>query len=543
MSEHTGGMIAWVPRERDADKLKVIDSNAEPVEELHVTIAYLGDDVTNASAEQVREWAQAVWASASELGPQTVKVFGHAVFNPSGDEACAVYLVGDNDTLVSVREELVGVTSQRQHSPYVPHITAGYGVPMGLLSYTGEIVLDRLRLAIAGDVVDFPLTGKNESKGSIVDELETKREFSQAKRDKLAKTDKATNEGSYPIESIKDLQNAIKAYGRANEEDRPKIRAHIVRNAKRLNATNMLPKNWSETPAKEKKATWRDAGDPFTAGVLMGLSGMDEDEVVETKAGPPGATFPSPDPGATKLREYWTKGPGAAKIKWGVSGDFDRCVREMRKYVGKRAEGLCNIYHRSAMGGAAPGKGHGKKDAGDDVETKGLTLWMPDPESKTGWRAISTAWMHVTDPDLARELAQPEVKAVTAEEAPVDTAASDAEPVESSLDRFEEMADQITTEEVYEEALAGDFEWQMDGTGNLTPDPQDEDSPNQTEPGELNDSTSDAGEVDGESAEVEEVATEAEADGPVHEWATLFEVEEKPEEQVDDDPRAAGPLF
>src|SRR5690348_3424103 len=99
MSEHTGGMIAWVPRERDADKLKVIDPGAEPVEELHVTIAYLGDDVTNTSAEQAREWAQAVWTAASELGPQTVKVFGHAVFNPDGDEPCAVYLVGDNDNL------------------------------------------------------------------------------------------------------------------------------------------------------------------------------------------------------------------------------------------------------------------------------------------------------------------------------------------------------------------------------------------------------------------------------------------------------------
>ena len=31
---------------------------------------------------------------------------------------------------------------------------------------------------------------------------------------------------------------------------------------------------------------------------------------------------PSPNPGATKLRRYWTRGPGAAKIKWGIPGDF-----------------------------------------------------------------------------------------------------------------------------------------------------------------------------------------------------------------------------
>ena len=66
---------------------------------------------------------------------------------------------------------------------------------------------------------------------------------------------------------------------------------------------------------------------------------------------------PSPNPGATELREYWVHGEGAAKIKWGAPHDFDRCVNQLRKYVGPGAEGLCNVYHRSAMG-APPGKGH-----------------------------------------------------------------------------------------------------------------------------------------------------------------------------------------
>lgn len=534
MSEHTGGMIAWVPRAQDADRLTVIDANAEPAEELHVTIAYLGDDVTDVGAQQVREWAQAVWAVAGEMGPQTVRVFGHAVFNPDGDEPCAVYLVGDNDILTDVRAELADVTTQKQHSPYIPHITVGYGVPAGLLSYTGEIVLDRLRLAIAGDVVDFPLSGKNESKGSIVDDLETKREISQSKRDKLAKTDKATNDGTHVIESVKDLQNAISAYGRASEEDKEKLRAHIVRNAKRLKATNMLPKNWSETPASEKKSTWRDARDPLTAGILMGLSGLDEDEALEMKAGPPGATFASPDPGATKLRQYWTKGPGAAKIGWGKPGDFDNCVREMRKHVGKRAEGLCNIYHRTATG-AAPGKGHGKKDAEDGIETKGTTLWMPDPESKAGYRAVSTAWMHVADSNLAAEIAAPvEVKETAVAETPAETAP--AQSVEDSLDKFEAMAETITTEQVYEEALVNDVEWEMDGSGNLTPEPQDEDSPHQAEPGELDDAVA-------ETAEADDGAAEAEAGD---DWGSLDASEQDAETSEDEEervPRAAPDLF
>ena len=66
---------------------------------------------------------------------------------------------------------------------------------------------------------------------------------------------------------------------------------------------------------------------------------------------------PSPKPGARRLRRYWTRGKGALKIRWGTPGDFKRCVRHLRKYVGTGAEGLCNVYHTSAVG-APPGKGH-----------------------------------------------------------------------------------------------------------------------------------------------------------------------------------------
>ena len=68
---------------------------------------------------------------------------------------------------------------------------------------------------------------------------------------------------------------------------------------------------------------------------------------------------PSPDPGARRLRRYWTRGPGAAKIGWGTPGDFNRCVTNLREHVGEGAEGLCNIYHTSATG-FPPGK-HGKE--------------------------------------------------------------------------------------------------------------------------------------------------------------------------------------
>ena len=58
------------------------------------------------------------------------------------------------------------------------------------------------------------------------------------------------------------------------------------------------------------------------------------------------------------LQRYWLAGKGAAKIRWGLPHDFNRCVRNLRKYFPKNPEGLCNILHTKALG-APPGKGHG----------------------------------------------------------------------------------------------------------------------------------------------------------------------------------------
>jgi DNA-binding ferritin-like protein len=53
---------------------------------------------------------------------------------------------------------------------------------------------------------------------------------------------------------------------------------------------------------------------------------------------------------AEKLREYWTHGEGAAKIRWGTGGDWKRCVRHLSKYLGVRAKGYCQLRHKDALG-------------------------------------------------------------------------------------------------------------------------------------------------------------------------------------------------
>lgn len=58
-----------------------------------------------------------------------------------------------------------------------------------------------------------------------------------------------------------------------------------------------------------------------------------------------------------KLMHYWADPgqPGFVKIGWGTPGDFDRCVKELGKYVGPGVvKGLCaNLHHRAT--GAWPG--------------------------------------------------------------------------------------------------------------------------------------------------------------------------------------------
>jgi len=53
---------------------------------------------------------------------------------------------------------------------------------------------------------------------------------------------------------------------------------------------------------------------------------------------------------AEALRRYWTRGKGAAKIRWNTPGDWTRCVRQLSKYMGPRAKGYCQLRHKEVTG-------------------------------------------------------------------------------------------------------------------------------------------------------------------------------------------------
>ena len=52
---------------------------------------------------------------------------------------------------------------------------------------------------------------------------------------------------------------------------------------------------------------------------------------------------------AGRLARYWERGGGAAKVRWGAGGDFNRCVSHLRKYV-RDPKGYCALRHKRATG-------------------------------------------------------------------------------------------------------------------------------------------------------------------------------------------------
>lgn len=449
-TNQTGGMIALIPREADAAKLVV--PGGDPAEEMHLTLVYLGDDATGMSAEDRTSAAMAAGSAAQQLAPVTTRVFAHATFNPDGyaeREPCSVYLVGDSPVIGPLRGALTPYAAATQHEPYFPHITAGYGVMQSRLSYAGEVVFDRLRLAIGDNVLDFPLGDTEEIKsmmsGSEFTTMvasETKGKMPPELAERFKKKgngkpsdDKGGTEDS-GINNIGDLAKAIKAYKSAKADAKAAMWSKINSAAKRLKATKML--SGLERPKQEKSI---------------------EDELIEAAIHE--YKVASPHPGAAKLRAYWAHGKGRAKWRPGTPGDFNRLVRQLRKYVKnpRILKGLAaNIHHMAT--GQWPGRGRHHKDVID---------WVDALEIKSHGAEI-----------LADEMAE-QYKAARAE----------LEEVLGESGDDDAMIEETSPEDVFEQALTDDVDWQMDADGTLH-EPDDESDLMLDEPDE-----------DGESSDAE----------------------------------------
>ncbi|MCG7592400.1 hypothetical protein [Mycobacterium sp. PSTR-4-N] len=72
---------------------------------------------------------------------------------------------------------------------------------------------------------------------------------------------------------------------------------------------------------------------------------------------------------AHDLKQYWAHGAGAARIRWGQPGDFERCRTEINGAIersgrkplpDREISGLCSNLHKEATG-ARPGHAPSEK--------------------------------------------------------------------------------------------------------------------------------------------------------------------------------------
>ncbi|WEX10287.1 hypothetical protein [Chelativorans sp. AA-79] len=122
------------------------------------------------------------------------------------------------------------------------------------------------------------------------DEPYWKRDFSQEQREQAAERGEAMPDGSYPIINRSDLENAIRAYGRA--DDKEAVKRHIIRRARALDAVDMLPEDWEVKKVAEAIDTiakrWIDPAEgakPFSEFLEASLESARYYEVME-EAGP-----------------------------------------------------------------------------------------------------------------------------------------------------------------------------------------------------------------------------------------------------------------
>lgn len=89
--------------------------------------------------------------------------------------------------------------------------------------------------------------------------IEEKRFYTNARRTEYAKRGWALPDGSFPIRDVGDLRNAIQAFGLGKNQEATK--RHIMKRARALGRTDMIPENWK---TRQKSARKYGANDPKT---------------------------------------------------------------------------------------------------------------------------------------------------------------------------------------------------------------------------------------------------------------------------------------
>lgn len=159
-------MIALLPA--NADALTV--EGGDPAERLHVTLCFLGDaeNAQNVTDEHMDTLAEMLFGDGQVAA--TVAGFGSL----GGEEPPATVLLLNGDKIAEAHAFASTLTDVDQHTPYIAHLTVGYGVPVeSVATLRGEtFMLDRVALVAGNETISersFGSHDEDEMTASAVD--------------------------------------------------------------------------------------------------------------------------------------------------------------------------------------------------------------------------------------------------------------------------------------------------------------------------------------------------------------------------------------
>lgn len=163
---NTGVMVALMIPPEIGQQIAI--SGGEPVEDLHITLAMLGD-VTDLDSERVEHLKAALKYFAASRQPLYGRIAGLGRFDGSGDEASPVIALPDIPSLPAFRQQLVDLlaaceTPAQQNHGYTPHITLAYidkSAPMPIADVPHlNLYFGAICLAVGDERTFFPLLGQ-----------------------------------------------------------------------------------------------------------------------------------------------------------------------------------------------------------------------------------------------------------------------------------------------------------------------------------------------------------------------------------------------
>jgi len=107
---------------------------------------------------------------------------------------------------------------------------------------TGTIVGHRMNSLTSKDISDNKEKSLWSGAFSDTSLIFMKKDYSSEERRRMASRGQAMPDGSFPIANREDLRNAIQSVGRASNYEA--ARRHIIRRARSLGVTDMLPEDW-----------------------------------------------------------------------------------------------------------------------------------------------------------------------------------------------------------------------------------------------------------------------------------------------------------